>query len=222
MSRWFLNHVGLARPYRFERTLVLLSVLLLAVMAGAALVHYRLAGELTKGTPRFWYFLYLAVLLGLGVGSNALERYGYAQDDLLPENEPSQAPRIWHAFRPARTGTLTGGAARRDRHCALRRVSAINRQRDIKTVWIGEVVNLTTLRAEGPKAEPWTPYLPEAGWLLLSGLNDVLKREAVALGDVFIDTPVDDFTDGDHFSAAGSQKFAALVAPKIAQACRRS
>lgn len=421
MTRWFADHVGLAQPYRFERTLAILFALLLAVLAGAALVHYRLAGELTRGTPRFGYFLYLAALLGLavlgarwprfaivalslaalelglGVGANVLQRYGYAHDDLLPENEAAQAPRNWHSLLqtviepgtvrrlwdgeirynslgqrgPERspeslrgktivalfggsttedvavpdgqawserlehilgasrfavinhgsawyTSVLTafyeqafgvmpdcavyhlGGvelqnahfrgldpgyadyhtpslvdafAARRTDKIApsisptlryldrlmvlafdtlrpaqlprgeasgaadpnleaiyarnIRTISAINRQRGIKTVWIGEFVVPDALNESDPDADPWAPYVPaEAGWRLLSRLKEVLKREAMALGDVYIDIPVKEFTgsdfvDQEHYSAEGSLKFATLVAPKIGETCRK-
>lgn len=424
MVRWLADHVGLARPYRFERAITLLFALLLALLAGAALAYYRFSGELTKGTPRYEYFLYLLALLGLavlgarwprfagvvlsladlelglGVGSDVLERYGYVVNGLLPENEPPQAPRIWHPLlqevvRPGavrRLGdgeihynslglrgpersaeelrdktiiALFGGSTTEDiavpdgkswgerleqilgsrfaviNHgsawyssvqlvlqtafyqqafgakpdCAVYRlggidlqnahfrkldpgyadyqtpalidtfrarridgltptlsptlrylgrlmvlafdtlrpvavppgemsgkpdpgleeiyarnihtISAINGQRGIKTVWIGEVVDLASSLEKRPNAEPWTWYVPaQAGWPFLSRLNDVLKREASVLGDVYIDTPVKDFTGedfvgDDHFSAAGSSKFANLVAPSIAAACSR-
>jgi hypothetical protein len=66
----------------------------------------------------------------------------------------------------------------------------------------------------------------EAVWPLLSRLNELLRREAAALGDLYVDVPLsafgtDDFADGEHFAARGSLKFARLVAPKIADACRK-
>ena len=56
-------------------------------------------------------------------------------------------------------------------------------------------------------------------------LNAVLARTAQALGDVYIDVPIDDFTDSDfvdngHFSAAGAQRFADFLAPVVRDACR--
>ena len=118
MTRRLVDHVGLAKPYRFERVFAILFALLLAVLAGADLVHYWRVGELTEGAPRFWYFLSLAVLLGLavlgarwprfamvvlslaalelglGVGSDVLDRYGYAHTNLLPENELAGATNL--------------------------------------------------------------------------------------------------------------------------------
>lgn len=56
-------------------------------------------------------------------------------------------------------------------------------------------------------------------------LNSVLKREADAMGDLFIDIPADtfeasDFKDIIHFVPKGSDKMAHLLAPLLADACR--
>ncbi|MDB5487255.1 MAG: hypothetical protein JWQ58_970, partial [Reyranella sp.] len=40
------SHVGLTKPYRFERTIAVLVSLMLAVVAGALVWRYRLAVEL--------------------------------------------------------------------------------------------------------------------------------------------------------------------------------
>ncbi len=423
MSRWLLDFAGLAKPYRFERTFLILFAVLLGLLAVAAVVHLLIAGELTRGTPRFGYFVYLAALLGvavaaarlpkvgavvlslaalelgLGVGSNILQHQGYAPNDLLPENEASQASRKWHpllqeVIRPGSVrrlwdgevhfnaeglrgperspddlrgktvvalfgGSTTEDVAVPDGHawserleqilgrdrfavvnrgsagystvqlvlltafyqeafgvkpdCAvyytggvdvqnshiqdldpgyvdyhtpalidaegvrridgmfpaspafrylgrlmmlafdtaqpvplphgnvselpdpnleaiyarnIRTISAINRDRRIKTVWIGEVVDPVVLDREYGSDELWAPYVAgDDVWPLLSHLNAVMRREAAALGDVYIDIPVkkftsEDFVDGEHFSVEGSRKFATLVAPKIAEACR--
>jgi lysophospholipase L1-like esterase len=70
-----LHYFGLVRPFRFERVLVLLLALamLLAIGVGAMLLLSRDAGVngeargLSWGTPRGWYFVYLAALLGLSL-----------------------------------------------------------------------------------------------------------------------------------------------------------
>ena len=53
----------------------------------------------------------------------------------------------------------------------------------------------------------------------------MLKREAEAMGDLYIDVPADTFDAGDfkdiiHFVPKGSQKLATLLAPTVAEACR--
>jgi hypothetical protein len=92
----------------------------------------------------------------------------------------------------------------------LRTISAINRQRDIKTVWISQPMNA---KADPPR------------WADIERLNELLKREAAALGDSWIDIPMDKFEQSDfknliHFLPAGSKKFADLLAPPLGEACR--
>jgi hypothetical protein len=62
-----LAYAGLARPYRFERTLAVLTALLLAIVAGAAAIHFWMAGKLPPDSPRYWYFVYMAALVGLAL-----------------------------------------------------------------------------------------------------------------------------------------------------------
>lgn len=104
-------------------------------------------------------------------------------------------------------------------------ISAINRGRGIRTVWIGQLMNVE-----------WLATSPGDGWLRMPGrevaglidwLNGVLKREAVRLGDTYIDIPAGtlrraDFADDPgHFTAGGAAKFAAAIAPGIKVACDR-
>jgi len=96
----------------------------------------------------------------------------------------------------------------------LHAISAINRQRGIKTIWIAQTMN----RNAGNKG---AAALAEG----TERLNAVLKREAEAMGDVFIDVPADTFEAGDfkdiiHFVLTGSDKMAHLLAPVLADACR--
>jgi hypothetical protein len=108
----------------------------------------------------------------------------------------------------------------------VRTISAINRQRGITTVWVGEIVDADSLD-QSAADETWAPFVrrEEVGPLLWR-LNEVLRHEAAALSDVYVDVPrsafsADDFVDGEHFAARGSLKFARMVAPKIADACHR-
>ena len=96
----------------------------------------------------------------------------------------------------------------------LHAISAINRQRGIKTIWLAQTMN----RGAGNKSAG-------ALWEGTERLNTVLKREAEGMGDVYIDVPADTFDSGDfkdiiHFVPEGSQKLARLLAPVVAEACR--
>jgi hypothetical protein len=141
MKRWIGGYLGLTRPFRFERTLTVLFAMVLAAVAGAAAARFGLAGTLTAGTPRSWYFIYVAVLvglavicapwprvaavalsiaaieLGLGLGSVVLYRHGLSTNDLLPSNHGPEMRRIWHPLLqavvpPGASDRLPGGQIR--------------------------------------------------------------------------------------------------------------
>lgn len=73
----------------------------------------------------------------------------------------------------------------------------------------------------GPHAK-WTPFIDLKNLhRMLAHLRLVLKREAAALGDVYVDvdkTELDNshFVDAEHFSAKGAQTFATMIAPATA------
>jgi hypothetical protein len=106
----------------------------------------------------------------------------------------------------------------------MQTISAINRQRGVTTLWVGQVVDHRRLLS----GEPWgrVPFLsPQDISPLMLRLNGLLKREAAALGDIHVDIAPEDFTsddfmDHDHFVPSGSLKFAARLAPAVAAACR--
>jgi hypothetical protein len=92
----------------------------------------------------------------------------------------------------------------------IRTISAINRERGIRTVWVSQPMNA--------KADPGL-------WEDVQRLNGIMKREAAALGDTYIDIPMTafgktDFMNMIHFLPAGSKKFAGLLAPPLGEACR--
>jgi hypothetical protein len=108
-------------------------------------------------------------------------------------------------------------------------ISAINRQRGIRTVWIGQVMN-PTLGDRGSawardETSPWVPLVPNKDLLaLIARLNDILKQRAAALGDVYVDVDsgrfgADDFVDHGHFTPAGGRKFAQQLVRAVATAC---
>ena len=110
----------------------------------------------------------------------------------------------------------------------IRSISRMNWDRGIRTIWVGQILNVDELEngKDRDDVNGWIPLIRNRDvWPALTHLNDVLRREAALLEDTFIDIPVadfgpEDFYDNGHFLAPGSRKFAALLAPTVAQACR--
>ena len=101
-------------------------------------------------------------------------------------------------------------------------ISAINRQRGVRTLWVGQVMNLEERAKDSGTG--WMLVPDKDTWPLIERLNS-LRREAEKLGDVYVDIPVSDFTPQDfidvgHFSPAGSLKLATLLAPAVRKDCR--
>jgi lysophospholipase L1-like esterase len=103
-------------------------------------------------------------------------------------------------------------------------ISGINRARGIRTLWVGQLLNVAIL--VGDDAARWTPLIRKKDlWPFQQHLNGVVRRQAEALGDRYIDVPVElfaaaDFADSGHFSPVGAAKFAALLAPAVGDACQ--
>ncbi|MDP1838270.1 MAG: GDSL-type esterase/lipase family protein [Reyranella sp.] len=106
----------------------------------------------------------------------------------------------------------------------IRSISAVNRGRGIATIWVGQLVNRDRLQGDGRYG--WLPLVRDRDvWPLLQHFNAILERTARALGDTYVAVPPDSFTGADfvdqgHFSAQGSRRFAAYLAPAVREACR--
>jgi hypothetical protein len=107
-----------------------------------------------------------------------------------------------------------------------RSISMINRGRGVRTVWVGQILNVAVLNDD--KIYGWLPFVRNKDvWPLLSHFNAALRDEAQSLGDPYIEVSPNDFTPSDfndngHFDEAGALKFAHLIAPQVSAACRRS
>jgi lysophospholipase L1-like esterase len=103
-------------------------------------------------------------------------------------------------------------------------ISGINRARGIRTLWVGQLLNVAGL--VGDESLRWTPLIRKKDlWSFQQHLNFVVRQQAEALGDIYIDVPVEllaatDFADSGHFSPVGAAKFAALLAPAVRAACQ--
>lgn len=135
------------------------------------------------------------------------------------------------AFDTVRAATPPSGRASADPDPALeaiyvrniRAISAINRQRGVRTIWIGQIMNRALLTRD--VADGWLPFVRDKDvWPLIARLNGIVRREAAILGDTYADIPADDFRSSDfsdegHFKPAGSLKFATLLAPTVKLGC---
>jgi hypothetical protein len=107
----------------------------------------------------------------------------------------------------------------------VRSISMINRGRGIRTIWVGQILNVAVLNDD--KIYGWLPFVRNRDvWPLLSRFNQALRAEAEALGDRYIEVDADDFgpedfADNGHFDEAGTAKFARFLARPVNAACRR-
>jgi lysophospholipase L1-like esterase len=103
-------------------------------------------------------------------------------------------------------------------------ISAINRERGVKTIWVGQVMNLAELKTD--RIRGWVAFVRDKDiWPMIERLNGLLHKQAKATGDVYANVPIRDFVPGDfldevRFSPAGSEKFAKLLAPTVVNVCR--
>jgi hypothetical protein len=125
MSNRMLAYVGLARPYRFERAIIAVVALVLALAVLIAAGWLVAIEDLTAFGPRAFYFLYLLALVvlvvalvrwprlagallilalvdfGWGVGSYALRHATLGEASLLPPDKSEPQRFHWHALLQA-------------------------------------------------------------------------------------------------------------------------
>ncbi len=124
------------------------------------------------------------------------------------------------------SGTIEPGsdpALEADFERNVRTISAINRERGVKTLWVAQLLNRA--RLQGNDQYGWLPYVRDKDvWPLQERFNEILARTAKALDDPMIVAPIgafgaDDFVDQGHFSAQGARRFVGYVAPVVAREC---
>jgi len=107
-------------------------------------------------------------------------------------------------------------------------IRAINESRGIKTIFVGQVLNRENLNYRPQDINTWVHLVRNADvWPLLEHFNTILRDVAVRHGAKYIDPGIDhfetrDFIDQGHFSAAGSEKFAKLIAGDVESYCQRN
>lgn len=105
----------------------------------------------------------------------------------------------------------------------IKTIAAINKARDIKTIFIGQVFN-RSWPANAP--EKFLPLVRGQDIpLLVERFTSILKDTAALIGVKYIDPGIEnfvgsDFVDSVHFAARGSRKFAALLSEQVGDYCK--
>ena len=106
----------------------------------------------------------------------------------------------------------------------LRAISALNRSRGIKTVFIPQMLNREEL-TDSTRAYGWLPFVYDADvWPLQERFNVMVEELAGSLGDYYIDPDINsfissDFADNGHFNDVGAAKMAASIAKHVETVC---
>jgi hypothetical protein len=125
-------------------------------------------------------------------------------------------------------GTVSGDVDPRVSKIYVENMSLIGevaRHFGVRAVFIPAVANWQQL--EGSQALGWIRFVEHKDIKrLLYAIDEDLHRAAENSGAAFVDAPLrqdwtpEDFSDSVHFNAAGAKKFAASIAPAIADLCR--
>jgi hypothetical protein len=106
----------------------------------------------------------------------------------------------------------------------LEAIAAINKERNIVSIFVGQVLNRTKL--QGKERYGWLPLVrDEDVWPLQDHFNAILKETADSIGVSSFIPPIDEFKDDDfsdqgHFSPKGAVKFALMITPIVKSSCK--
>jgi lysophospholipase L1-like esterase len=106
----------------------------------------------------------------------------------------------------------------------LEAIAAINRERQIISIFIGQVWSRAKLQSR--ERYGFFPLVRDVDiWPLEDHFNSIVKSTANSIGVSNFIPPIDqfhddDFADRDHFSAKGSAKFALMITPIVKSSCK--
>ena len=106
----------------------------------------------------------------------------------------------------------------------LEAIAAINRERQIISIFVGQVWNRAKLQSQ--ERYGFFPLVRDVDvWPLEDHFNAIVKATADSIGVSNFIPPIDefqgdDFADRDHFSAKGSAKFALMITPIVKSSCK--
>lgn len=104
----------------------------------------------------------------------------------------------------------------------IQSIIAVNNSKNVKSVFIGQILNSTALVGDTPGL---IPNVPKGEVIkFISGLNSIMKEEALKAGATYVDANqssfvATDFVDEGHFSPVGSAKFAQNISAQVQSAC---
>jgi hypothetical protein len=104
----------------------------------------------------------------------------------------------------------------------LETIAAVNKAREIKTIFVGQIYNRKWPAEDAAKT--FVPLVPDL-YFWLERLKSIIKETAAVIGVKYIDPGIEhfegsDFVDSMHFAAQGSRKFAALISKQIGDYCQ--
>jgi len=107
----------------------------------------------------------------------------------------------------------------------LRLIALLAKDSGVKPIFIPQVLNYKSLRADKPT--PWFPFTKEKDiGKLLDLMNKDMEHVAKSVQVTFLSEPLqviwknEDFVDEVHFSAKGAKKFADSISERVAMECQ--
>jgi len=106
----------------------------------------------------------------------------------------------------------------------LEAIAAINRERQIISIFVGQVLNRAQLQSK--EGYGFNPLVRDVDvWPLQDHFNAIVKATADSVGVPNFIPPIDEFQDDDfadkgHFSAKGAAKFALMITPIVKSSCK--
>jgi hypothetical protein len=106
----------------------------------------------------------------------------------------------------------------------LEAIAAINKKRNIVSIFVGQVLNRAQLRSK--ERYGFFPLVRDVDvWPLQDHFNAILKETADSIGVPNFIPPIDEFQDDDfadqgHFLVKGAAKFALMITPIVKSSCK--
>ena len=107
----------------------------------------------------------------------------------------------------------------------LQAIVTLNQSRNIKTLFIGQILNRDKFKNPKQREHSWMPFVADSEvWRLQVRFNKHVRDVVTGAGSDYFMPDVEDFDDSDfvdngHFSNRGAQKFASVIEAAVLRAC---